>query len=189
LAVVVMGPLLGGSLVDPPPAIQALWDGAPVKRSPAEWGLRWLWNQPEVSVVLSGMSSLPQLDENLRTAAASAVNSLTSEELALIGRVGKKYQELCPIPCTSCRYCMPCPNGVEIPDNLRMYNQVVMFDKLEIGRNWLYPRMFNATNRAGACIDCEQCEALCPQNIPISEWMKRIHAALAANQPPTRLSQ
>jgi uncharacterized protein len=184
LAVVVMGPLLGGSLVEPPPAIQALWDNASVKRSPADWGLQWVWNQPEVSVVLSGMSTLQQVEENLRSAQVAGIDAFTAEELAAIDRVREKYRELRPIACTNCRYCMPCPNGVDIPGNLRVYNQVVMYDKPGLGRNWWYPRQFAESSRAGACIDCDQCEDLCPQGIPISDWMPRIHAALGEGHEP-----
>ena len=179
LAVVIMGPLLGGSLVDPPPAIQALWDSAPVGRSPADWGLQWLWNQSEPSVVLSGMSSMEQVDHNLRSADAAAVHSLSQDDLNLVARVGEKYREMCPIPCTSCGYCMPCPSGVDIPGNLRIYNQVVMYDKAGLGRNWWYQRQLSDSSRAGACTDCDRCEELCPQSIPISDWMTRIHATLA----------
>jgi predicted aldo/keto reductase-like oxidoreductase len=182
VAVVVMGPLLGGSLVDPPPAIQLLWDSAPVKRSAADWALQWVWNQPEVSVVLSGMSTLTQLKENLVSADASAIGALTDAEMAVIDLVREQYQGKRPIPCTACRYCMPCPNGVDIPSNFRIYNQVVMFDKPALGRNWWYQRHISEANRAGACVDCDQCEPLCPQNISISDWMPRIHAVLAEGQ-------
>ncbi len=177
-----MGPLLGGSLVDPPPAIQGLWDNARVRRSPADWGLQWLWNQAEVSVVLSGMSNMQQLEENIRSAETAAINCLTDDDLTLIGQVRERYREMCPIPCTNCRYCMPCPNGVDIPGNLRVYNQVVMYDKPALGRDWWYQRSFSETSRASACVDCQQCEEQCPQGIPISAWMKRIHAVLAEGQ-------
>jgi predicted aldo/keto reductase-like oxidoreductase len=186
LAVVIMGPLLGGSLVDPPPAIQEIWDTAPVKRPPADWGLRWLWNQPEVSVVLSGMSNAQQLEENLGSAEAAATNCLTEDDLALIGQVRERYRELRPIPCTNCRYCMPCPNGVDIPGNFRVYNQVVMYDKPAIGRNWWYRFQLSESSRAGACAACGTCEEQCPQSIPVGAWMKRIHAVMAEGQDPTR---
>jgi predicted aldo/keto reductase-like oxidoreductase len=182
LAVVVMGPILGGSLVDPPPAVQALWDEAPVQRSPADWALQWVWNQPEVSVVLSGMSTLAQLTENLRSAEAAEVGALTDEEMAVIDQVCEVYRRKRPIPCTACRYCMPCPNGVDIPNVFRIYNQVVMYDKPALGRNWWYQRQIDAANRADACLDCDQCEPSCPQDICISDWMPRIHAVLVDGQ-------
>jgi predicted aldo/keto reductase-like oxidoreductase len=187
LAVVVMGPLLGGSLVDPPPAIQALWDAAPVRRSPADWALQWVWNQPEVSVVLSGMSAMDQLTENLKSADAARPGRLTEDELLTIEQVREVYRQKQPIPCTACRYCMPCPNGVDIPGNLRIYNQVVMYDKPSLGRNWWYQRQLSEPSRAIACVDCDQCEPKCPQHIPISDWMPRIHAVLAEGQDYTNL--
>lgn len=187
LAVVVMGPLLGGSLVEPPPVIQALWDAAPVQRTPADWALQWVWNQTEVSVVLSGMGTMDQLTENLRSADAARAGSLTEDELATIDMVREIYRQKRPIPCTACRYCMPCPNGVDIPNNFRIYNQVVMYDKPALGRDWWYQRQIAEANRANACLDCDQCEPNCPQHIPISDWLPRIHAVLAEGQDYTLL--
>ena len=117
MAVVIMEPLLGGKLVAPPSPVQAIWDEAPRKRTPAAWALAWLWNQPEVSVVLSGMSTMAQVEENVALAASSRVGMLTPEELALYDRVQAAYRELVVIPCTNCRYCLPCPQGVDIPAN------------------------------------------------------------------------
>jgi predicted aldo/keto reductase-like oxidoreductase len=100
LAVVIMEPILGGRLVDPPEPIQAMWDSAAIKRSAADWALQWLWNQPEVSVVLSGMSTMQHVEENVASAEVSGVGTLTEEDLALVAQVREKYKELCPIPCT-----------------------------------------------------------------------------------------
>jgi len=177
LAVVIMEPLLGGRLVNPPDPIQALWNSAPRCRTAADWGLQWLWNQPEVSVVLSGMSTMEQVQENLASADASGIHSLTPDELALVDRVREAYQALCPIPCTSCGYCMPCPNGVDIPRNFMVYNEGVMFAKPEKAREsyqWI-----EEEKRANACIQCRECEEKCPQAIPISEWMPIVHRVLA----------
>ena len=181
MAVVIMEPLLGGRLVNPPQPIQALWDGAPTKRSPADWALQWLWNQPEVSVVLSGMSTMQQVEENLASASISGVGTLTEADLALIAQVREKYKALCPIPCTRCGYCMPCPNGVDIPRNFEVYNSGVMYDKPEQARNEY--RWIQEEHRASACIQCRECETKCPQSIPISEWMPVIHRALGENGP------
>jgi predicted aldo/keto reductase-like oxidoreductase len=181
LAVVIMEPLLGGKLVNPPEPVQKLWDTAAKKRSPADWALQWLWNQPEVSVVLSGMSTMEQVEQNIASADVSDINTLTAEELALVERVRQKYVALCPIPCTKCEYCMPCPNGVDIPRNFEAYNQGVMYDKPERAReayNWIPEEA-----RANACIQCCECEELCPQSIPISEWMPRVHEVLGEGQP------
>jgi len=128
LPVVIMEPLLGGRLANPPRTVQEIFNGFPKKRSPSDWALQWLWNQPEVSVVLSGMSNMQQVEDNLRSASISGVNSFGAEELLLIERVQKKYAERAAIPCTKCGYCMPCPNGVNIPGNFEQYNDVIMYD-------------------------------------------------------------
>ncbi len=183
LAVVIMEPLLGGRLVDPPEPIQKLWDTAAKKRTPADWALQWLWNQPEVSVVLSGMSTMEQVEQNIASAEVSGINPLTAEDLALIERVRGKYVELCPIPCTKCGYCMPCPNGVDIPRNLETYNHGVMYDKPDYARQaytWIPEEA-----RASACIQCRECEELCPQSILVSEWTPRVHKVLGEGQPYT----
>ncbi len=181
LAVVIMEPLLGGRLVVPPEPIQALWDAAEWDRSPVEWALHWLWNQPEVSVTLSGMSSLEQVEQNVASAGRATVGGLTPEELALVDRVRDLYRELCPIPCTQCAYCMPCPNEVDIPRNLEIYNQGQMYEKPDLARQSY--RMVSEEQRASACIKCGECEEKCPQSIPISEWMERVHEVLGEGQP------
>jgi len=184
LAVVIMEPLLGGRLVNPPDAVQAVWDSAPRKRTPADWALQWLWNKPEVSVVLSGMSTLEQVQQNIASAAASGVNTLTAEELAVVARARDKYRELCPIPCTGCEYCMPCPNGVEIPRNFEVYNSGYMYNRPEEAREW-YGRMAEE-GRASACVQCRECEEKCPQDILISEWMPYVDEVLARGAPYLR---
>jgi len=181
LAVVIMEPIRGGRLVDPPRPIQDLWDTTAKKRTPADRALQWVWNQPEVSVVLSGMSAMQHVQENVASAEASGIHTLAGEELALVARVRERYNELCPIPCTKCRYCMPCPNGVNIPRNLEIYNEGVMYDKPDSARQ-AYTRL-SEDERAGVCTQCRECEALCPQSIPVSEWMPRVHQVLGEGQP------
>jgi predicted aldo/keto reductase-like oxidoreductase len=182
LAVVIMEPIRGGRLVNPPPSIQSIWDTAKHKRTSADWALQWIWDHPEVSLALSGMSAMIHVEENLASADASAVNSLNEEDLELIGKVREKYRQLCPIPCTRCDYCMPCPNGVSIPRVFEMYNDGTMYDKPDWVRNqydhWLKPE-----ERADNCIACQECEELCPQKIPISQWMPVVHDALAEDKP------
>jgi predicted aldo/keto reductase-like oxidoreductase len=181
LAVVVMEPLLGGKLVAPPQAIQDLWDSTAVRRTPAEWALQWLWSKPKVSVVLSGMSTMEQVRQNVASADGSGVGVLTQTELELVGKVRDKYDELCPIPCTRCRYCMPCPNGVDIPRNFAVLNNGVMYNAIEDARRG-YTRIPEEA-RASVCIQCQQCEELCPQSILISEWMPIVHQVLGEGQP------
>jgi predicted aldo/keto reductase-like oxidoreductase len=177
LAVVIMEPLLGGRLVDPVPgSINELWDSSAKKRSAADWALQWLWNQPEVSVVLSGMSTMQHVEENVVSGGAASVNAFSAGELALVEQVREEYQELCPIPCTKCGYCMPCPNGVDIPRNFDVYNQGRMYDKTDWARQGY--RWIDEEKRASACIQCRECEDKCPQSIPISEWMPVVHEVL-----------
>lgn len=179
LAVVVMEPLLGGWLVNPPEPVQALWESAPVKRTPADWALQWLWSQPEVSVVLSGMSTMQQVQENVASADASRVGLLTPAELDLIARVRAQYKALSPIPCTRCEYCQPCPNGIKIPRLFELYSNAIMFNQMERARQ-TYARV-PAEEKADLCTQCRQCEEVCPQQIEVTAWLARVHDVLSAN--------
>ena len=181
LAVVIMEPILGGRLVDPPQPIQEIWSQAPRQRKPADWALQWLWHQPEVSVVLSGMSTMSHVEENVASAESSGIGTLTEEELAIFDEVREAYQALCPIPCTKCQYCMPCPHGVDIPENFDVYNQGVMYEKPDHARRSY--GFIDEENRASACIACLECEDKCPQSIPISEWMVHVHQVLGEGKP------
>jgi predicted aldo/keto reductase-like oxidoreductase len=177
LAVVVMEPLLGGRLAAPPADICDLMERFPVRRSPVEWALQWLWDQPEVSVVLSGMSTMAQLEENLWLAEASPMRRFNLADQALIAEVREKYNERNVIPCTRCGYCMPCPNGLNIPGNFELFNYAHTFDDLAHARMG-YTIMLTEAQRSGACINCGLCEDLCPQKIPIPEWMPKVDALL-----------
>jgi predicted aldo/keto reductase-like oxidoreductase len=128
IGVIVMEPLRGGRFTQRiPETIQQIWDRAEIKRSPAEWGLKWVANHPEVSVILSGMTTMEQLKENIRVADEFKPDSLTQKELGIIERVVKAYKDIMAVGCTGCNYCMPCPNGVNIPMIFSLYNDVVMF--------------------------------------------------------------
>jgi predicted aldo/keto reductase-like oxidoreductase len=177
LAVAIMEPLLGGCLARPPEDVQHLFDEFEERRSPADWALQWLWNQPEVSVVLSGMSSMKQVEENLRSANASSVGSLGVAESRLIDRVREKFWGRAVIPCTKCGYCLPCDSQVDIPGNFELYNDGVMYGDWTASR-FRYMRMSGDAGRAEDCTQCRECEEKCPQDIPIAEWMTRVHAAL-----------
>ena len=180
LGVVVMEPLRGGRLAvagQIPEKVQTIWDSAPEKRSPAEWALRWVWDHPGVSTALSGMNSMAQLQENLKIAAEGRTHSLSAEELALIDRVTETYQKMLTIDCTSCSYCLPCPQGVNIPHNFRLYNDHHMFKDQEINF-LLYNRMTAPEQRASNCSECGECEQRCPQQIKIIEGLKKVHSVL-----------
>ncbi len=180
LAVVIMEPLRGGRLAKnpPPPSVAALWKQAPVQRTPADWALQWLWNQPEVSLILSGMSTMQQVEENVASAGRSSIASLTANELTLVERVRATYQALMPIPCTACEYCLPCPQGVAIPRIFGVYNEAIMYEDLPGARN-AYDNWIEAAERADLCVECRQCEEQCPQGIEITEWLKTAHALLS----------
>ncbi len=177
LAVVIMEPLRGGQLAkEPPESIKAVWKSAPIHRSPADWALQWLWNQPEVSVVLSGMTTMHQVVENMASAEHSAVASMGDQDLALIDEVRNQYRKLSPIPCTSCEYCLPCPNGVNIPHAFHYYNDAIMYDDPRTARFRYREKPKEAW--ADNCIECLECEEKCPQQIPIAEWLKKAHEYL-----------
>jgi len=177
LALVVMEPLMGGRLADPPKDVQEAMESYPVRRSAAEWALQWLWDQPEVSVVLSGMSDLTQVEENLRAADRSRIGSFTPADQALIAEVREKYKARIAIPCTKCNYCMPCPNGLNIPANFEFFNYAHLYDNVADAR-YKYQVFLTDAQRASACIACGLCEELCPQKIPISEWMPKVSELL-----------
>jgi predicted aldo/keto reductase-like oxidoreductase len=137
------------------------------------------------------MSAMAQVEENVALASVSSVGSLTADELALYERVRAKYPELVAIPCTDCKYCMPCSQGVDIPGNFATYNDGLTYDKPEASRGqyawWKFAYeeqvMLDHDIRAINCIQCQECETNCPQAIPISEWMPIIHQVLGENQP------
>ncbi|MFC1986712.1 aldo/keto reductase [Chloroflexota bacterium] len=180
LAVVVMEPLRGGKLSQKPPEqVAKVWETALEKRNPVEWALLWVWNQPEISVALSGMSTMEQVVENIAIADRSGPGKLTDDSLSLIDRVREAYRGLSPIPCTNCGYCMPCPTGVEIPRIFQMYNDVVLYDNLQKGRfEYQEASILREEQRADQCIECKECIEACPQVIPIPDWLKKAHTLL-----------
>lgn len=181
MAVFIMEPLRGGQLAQKPPdRVAAVWDTAPVKRSPVEWALRWLWDQPEITLVLSGMSTMEQVTENVEIAGRAGNSRLNPEEQALIERVREAYTGLSPIPCTGCRYCMPCPNGVEIPAIFRIYREKVMYkaDRMARMRYHGGPWGIGPDQDATNCVECGKCVEACPQHIEIPEWLKKVHGEL-----------
>jgi hypothetical protein len=171
LAVVVMEPIHGGRLaITSPPEIQELWDEAPVERSPAEWALQWVWNHPEVSVVLSGMSTMQHVVENIESAGRSGPGILTQEELDIVAEVQKKYAELGYIGCTNCLYCQPCPEGVLIPQIIGVLNENYTKSRDEAKKAYL--EALPEEGRAGKCEQCGTCEEQCPQGLPLMNLMR-----------------
>lgn len=178
LGVVVMEPLLGGCLANPPEAIRQVLASADRDVDPVALALDWLWDKPEISVVLSGMSTLSQVQHNVSLANDAAIGKLGRDDFALVARAREAYAALGTVPCTKCRYCMPCPAGVDIPVNVEYFNNAIAFGdgNLELNRN-LYQFM-DEEQRAGSCTACGGCEDACPQDIRISEWMPVIHDRL-----------
>jgi predicted aldo/keto reductase-like oxidoreductase len=183
LGVVVMEPLLGGRLACPPQAAADVFLGSDRGWSPAEWALQWIWDQPEVSTVLSGMTSMAQVEENLRAAARSGTGSIDEGGRRLIGEARRILRERAPIPCTQCGYCRPCPSGVDIPRCLGLYNDAVMYENAAFPR-LIYARFVPEGERAAVCAKCRECESKCPQGIAISEWLTEVDAVLGKDQPP-----
>ena len=177
LAVVIMEPLLGGRLADPPADIRALIEDFPTQRTPTEWALQWLWNQPEVSLVLSGMSNMLQVEQNLAYAEASRIGSFSRAETELMGEVRAKYMARTVVPCTRCGYCLPCPNGVDIPGNLELFNYSHVHTDV-MSAKFRYKVLLNDSERASACTSCGSCEPLCPQKLEIPKWMAKVSVLL-----------
>jgi len=170
LGVIIMEPLRGGYLVSSPPEIQEIWDSAPVKRSPLEWCFRYLWNYPEISVVLSGMSEMAHVEDNISVAEKGMPDSLTEKESKLISRVKDIYKSKTRVYCTGCHYCMPCPSGVNIPECLKYLSNADMFDRRDKEKI-----LYNGLDaKASNCTECSQCEQKCPQQMPIRELLKEV---------------
>ncbi|MEE8418832.1 MAG: aldo/keto reductase [Dehalococcoidales bacterium] len=180
MGVVVMEPLRGGLLgKEPPAAVAAIWEAAPQKRSPVEWALNWVWDQPEVSLLLSGMSTMEQVEQNCEYAGRSAIGSFSAEEKAVVDAARSAFRGRTPVPCTSCGYCMPCPNGVEIPRVFQIYNDAVMYDDPKMGRfRYRGPIGLQPEQMADMCIECGECLEPCPQSIDIPTFMREVDTLL-----------
>jgi len=188
LTLVIMEPLRGGSLAkEPPPAVAKAWALDTKKRDRVEMALQWLWNQPEISVVLSGMSAMQQVIDNVEYAGRSGPNTFTAEDAALFKKIKEAYQGMAPIPCTACRYCQPCPNGVNIPRIFELYNNSVIYDDPRMGA-FAYaapgPVAMKPQERADNCKECGDCEKVCPQHIKIPELLKKAHKSLISISMP-----
>jgi len=169
MGVVVMEPLKGGKLADKMPIdMQSVFVGATPQRTPAQWALRYVWNEPGVSLLLSGMNEMEQVVENIAAAEKGVANSLSATELATFERAKEFMRSRVKADCTACRYCMPCASGVDIPGVLAALNNASMWDD---ANEWLtgYTRV---EGKASSCTECGACEELCPQGLPIPELMK-----------------
>jgi predicted aldo/keto reductase-like oxidoreductase len=178
LAVMVMEPLRGGKLANNvPPEVMSIIEESESAQTPAEFALRWVLNRPEVSCVLSGMSTLEQVKANLRFAAVEHVNSLTADELQLYERAKEFYHSRTKVSCSQCGYCQPCKQEIPISFILDLYNDACMYDAVKES-SWAYRVFIKPDNRGDQCTECGECEDKCPQHIPISALLKEAHELL-----------
>lgn len=204
IAVIIMEPIRGGKLAVPDnklnskPEIKEVLEASKVKRSMADWALQFVWNHAEVSVVLSGMNTMQQVIENIDSASKSAINTLTANELNTISSLRKAYEKFLVVPCTSCGYCVPCPNDVSIPFVLSLLNDVAYWG--ESGRNriaFFYNSMAKTredieakrsqgeeiNGAATLCIQCGECIDKCPQQIEIPDFMEKANEIFENGKP------
>jgi predicted aldo/keto reductase-like oxidoreductase len=180
MGIVIMEPLRGGKIVKVPDEVQNLFDHGLVKRSPVEWAMRWLLDHEELHVILSGMSEMYQVSDNLRIFNETEAHCMSEDEHELMSKAKDAFNKRIKVDCTACNYCMPCPAGVLIPNNFALYNEYHLFDhdghRQNIKNQY---QEFEVTQMASACVECGQCEAVCPQHIQIIEELKKVTKTFA----------
>lgn len=178
IGVVVMEPLLGGKLANIPPVeVGKIWQDSGYDRSPADWSFRWIFNHPGVTLALSGMSTMEQVVENLEIVDNCLPDSLSEKELKTIEKVRELYTSLTKVKCTSCEYCLPCPNNVSIPQIFSYYNEAAAYNiHKESAKN--YSGLKQSGKDASLCVECGKCEEVCPQKLPIMRHLKEAHESL-----------
>jgi predicted aldo/keto reductase-like oxidoreductase len=181
LGIAIMEPLRGGKIANNlPQDVLNIFNSTDIKRTPAEWALKWVWDNPQVSLVLSGMNNMDQVVENLKIAKEAKANILTNSEIAIIDEVKDIFKNRIKVNCTSCEYCMPCPAGVNIPQNFKFYNNSFLFDNPDSNAQnkekykKAYLGKIKEENRASACVECGKCEEHCPQFINIRDALKSV---------------
>ncbi len=173
IPVVIMEPLRGGRLVNLPQKAKELMEKYPVKRTPADWAFRWLWNQKEVTCVLSGMNSLQMVQENTKSASEAQVGDFGAEEMQLLAEVVKVINAGMKVGCTGCRYCMPCPKGVDIPGTFAAYNRSASDGYVQGLKDYIMcTGVRQDYTGPGNCIGCGKCEQHCPQHIEIRKELQ-----------------
>ena len=180
IPVIIMEPLRGGKLVNNlPEKAKKLFANYEVKRTPAEWAFRWLWNQPEVTCVLSGMNSLEMVRENVKNAATAQVGEFTAKEETLLKRVVLAINEKMKVGCTGCGYCMPCPKKVDIPGTFAIYNKRYVDGKNKALMEYVMCTVLRKdSTSASNCVGCGKCEQHCPQQIEIRKELQHARKEL-----------
>ncbi|MCF7794683.1 MAG: aldo/keto reductase [Candidatus Cloacimonetes bacterium] len=176
---IVMEPIRGGQLAKEPPAeIKKLWDKFPTKRSYADGALQWIWHHKEINLVLSGMTEMQHVKENIESAENARAGMFSGKEMELFKKIRRTYLKRSPIRCTSCKYCEPCPQGVGISSILGAYMMYHIYDDPDRPK-MIYNYFIKEENRADKCIACGECEPKCPQKVPIIKSLKKAHELLA----------
>lgn len=176
--VVIMEPLKGGKLAQSTTdELQGIWDQNDTKRTPVEWAFRWLYNFPEVATILSGVSNMAQLQDNLRIFDEADANSMTEKELGIVQEAKNYYKRKILVGCTGCEYCLPCPAGVAIPQIFSLYNDASLYNAIE-KYTLEYEKLIAVGKDASACVRCGQCEGVCPQNLHIMDQLQEAHVYL-----------
>jgi len=175
VSVVAMEPLFGGFLAQPAGQMGKAYENT--SYNPVDLALRWIWNQPEISLLVSGMSTMPQVEQNLEIAARSTVGGLTEEEARFIETLQKEYDKAVPIKCSKCHYCVPCPSGVDIPLFFDFYNFAKALPEKKAHYDVCYS-LFADEKKANVCSECGSCETKCPQKLPIQKLLKEVHQFL-----------
>jgi predicted aldo/keto reductase-like oxidoreductase len=180
LPVIIMEPLLGGKLANPPKEAAQIFTNAKAGSTPVDWALNWLWNQPEVTVVLSGMNDYPQLDENLKLAGAAKISGFSADDEQTIEKAVAAFNKSYKIACTGCNYCMPCTKMINIPACFAAYNASYSQGRITGITMYLTGSGMGSetTYYASHCIACGACEKKCPQHLPISQYMKQVQRRL-----------
>jgi uncharacterized protein len=189
IAVVIMEPLKGGRLANPPAEALEIMRASGIDRTPVDWALQFLWNRPEVAVVLSGMGSQQMVDDNCASADRSGVGTLTPRELEIVEQLAEVYRRRIAVPCTACGYCMPCPSGVDIPQNFAIWNNVSMADGgmhqwgikrsyRKLARTSAKVSLQDPNGSAAVCTACGKCKPKCPQGIDIPAELVKCEATL-----------
>ena len=178
MAVIIMEPLRGGNLAKtPPPSVKEIWGRADDKRTPVAWSLEWIWNHPEVTVILSGMNNDAHIKQNLALAEKALPHSFSQKEVDLVDEAAAEFRRVMKVGCTGCQYCMPCPAGVNIPSCFECYNSKHAFKDKRAQMMYLFQNGGLVTEKptmASMCVECEQCLEKCPQQLPIPDLLKEV---------------